>query len=141
MREREGCLFCRLGRPPGGEARPFLVLTGEQVVAFPALHPVDAGHLVVIPVEHYEEPGELPAETSAALLARGAELGEALKEELGCSGYSLVLHAGHPGQPLPHVHLHVLPRREGDPLDTPRPPEADREQLLDLAERLRSRMG
>jgi diadenosine tetraphosphate (Ap4A) HIT family hydrolase len=61
-------------------------------------------------------------------------------DEVGATGYTLAMHEGAPGQPLPHAHLHVLPRHELDDLDLPKPDEADRDELTGLAVRLRRRL-
>lgn len=130
----ESCLFCRLAR---SDELPFHVLATEALIAFPALHPVNPGHLVVVTRDHYEWPDDLPQELAGQLLAAGLRLAQALQDDLDCPGYTLTLHGGAPSQPLPHVYLNVIPRHPGDALDLPPAPEADREELQDLARRLK----
>lgn len=133
----ESCLFCRIASE---ETRPFFVLENERLVAMPALHPINPGHLVLLPREHVEQLGALASDLAGELLSVGAALGRAVMEEVGATGYTLVMHEGAPGQPLPHAHLHVIPRHELDDLDLPKQDEADRDELQELAERLRRRL-
>jgi diadenosine tetraphosphate (Ap4A) HIT family hydrolase len=137
MSDASTCLFCRLASPkPEAAPPPFLIVAREDLIAFPALHPVSPGHLVV-PRQHFERAADLSEALGGRMVLLGARLGLALQEALGCSGYTLTLHDGPPGQPVAHVHLNVIPRRCGDPLELPRTPEADREALADLARRLK----
>lgn len=133
----ESCLFCRLARKPD---RPFFVLAEEALIAFPALHPINEGHLIVTPRRHLDRVSEVPAPLAAALLGKAGELGEALREELGCNGFTLLLHEGVSDQPLPHLHVNVIPRHADDALSVTKPPEAEREALSSLAARLRARL-
>jgi len=133
----EHCLFCRVASEP---SRPFFVLENDRLIAMPALHPVNPGHLVVVPRQHVESMDALAEGLAEELLRQAAALGRLLVSELDYTGYTLILHAGAPGQPLPHLHLNVIPRREGDPLDLTKPDEAPRWDLALLASRLRERL-
>ncbi|MGV3720166.1 MAG: HIT family protein [Actinomycetota bacterium] len=133
----ETCIFCRLA---GEQTRPFFVTESERLMAFPALHPINAGQLVVAPREHLERICDLPTAVGGEMLETAGRLGTVLVEELRCDGFSLLLHESAPGQPLPHLHLNVIPRATGDLLDLPKAQEANREALAGLALRLRERL-
>ena len=132
----ESCLFCRIAAEA---TRPFFVTENDRFVAMPALHPINRGHLVLVPREHFPKAEALPADLAGELLVQGAVLGRLLMDDLGYSGFTLALHEGAPGQPLPHTHVHLVPRHEGDDLDLQKPDAADREELTELALRLRAR--
>lgn len=132
----ETCLFCRIASEP---TRPFFVLENERLIAMPALHPINRGHLVLLPRAHFAASEELPVELAGELLLQGAVLGRLLLAELGYDGFTLALHEGTPGQPIPHAHVHLIPRHGGDDLDQPKPEAADRDELTELAQRLRAR--
>ena len=112
----ESCIFCRLA---GERTRPFFVTESEHLMAFPALHPINEGHLVVAPREHLERVSELPLTLSGELLETAGRLGALLVGEMRCGGFSLLLHEGAPSQPLSHLHVNIVPRHAGDGLDLP----------------------
>ncbi len=101
----ESCLFCRI---VSGEIPAQEVYRNDRVLAFRDIAPVAPTHVLVIPVSHVENLGELtdPALAGALLLA-AAEV--ARREGLEESGYRVVLNTGRDaGQSVDHVHAHVL---------------------------------
>jgi histidine triad (HIT) family protein len=133
----DSCIFCRM---TSELTRPFFVTENDRMIAMPALHPITEGHLVVVPREHVAHVSELSTEVGGELLAAGGMLGELLMDDVGATGFTLALHEGSPGQPVSHLHLHVIPRRDGDVLDVPKADEAERDELSTLARRLRERL-
>ena len=110
--EETSCPFCdRI------HARNF---TAERAtaVAFPDAHPLTLGHTLVVPRRHLTglslfEPDEL---TDLWLL--GTNLCRDLRREHGASAFNLGVNLGRAaGQTIEHVHLHVIPRYEGDVTD------------------------
>ena len=105
-------IFSRIlaGQIPGEFA-----FRGEHWVGLLDLHPVSPGHLLLIPVQEAARWHELP---SAALESYGAVLARAsraLYRELGCAALSILLRDGPAaGQEVPHVHVHLVPRQDGD---------------------------
>lgn len=134
----ESCLYCRIA---SSQTRPFFVLENERLFAMPALHPINPGHLILLPRGHFEQLDAVPAELAGELMSVGATLGRIVADQQGASGYTLTVHQGSPGQAVPHVHLHVIPRHELDDLDLPKPEEAARWDLVSLASQLRERLG
>ena len=108
------CLFCDLA---AGEAERSVAYEDDRAVAVMDLNPVNEGHLFVLPRAHAELLGELDDETGAHLFRVAMRLAAALRRtEIRCEGVNLFLADGEAaGQEIPHVHLHVLPRYEGDP--------------------------
>ena len=133
----ESCLFCRITAEP---TRPFFVTENDRMIAMPALHPQAEGHLVVVPRAHVAHLSELNTEIGGELLAAGGMLGELLMDETGATGFTLALHEGSPGQPVSHLHLHVVPRRAGDALDLPEPGLASQDERSAFSRRLRERL-
>lgn len=97
-----------------------MVYQGENVVAFLDLYPMSTGHALVIPKRHCNDLTALTPEETEELfgvgqrvLAKQRELG------LGVDGANLLLNDGSAAnQHIPHLHLHVVPRKKGDTLRT-----------------------
>jgi len=107
-----GCLFCRIAR---GEESGARVLETTSVVAFLDHRPLFPGHCLVIPREHVETIGDLPAALTAPLWDAVRVLARAVEGALGADG-SFVAVNNRVSQSVPHLHVHVVPRRRGDGL-------------------------
>jgi histidine triad (HIT) family protein len=106
------CLFCRIAR---GEEAASGVLETRSVVAFLDHRPLFPGHCLVIPREHVETIGDLPAALTAPLWDAVRVLARAVEAALGADG-SFVAVNNRVSQSVPHLHVHVVPRRRGDGL-------------------------
>lgn len=73
------CLFCRLASQEGAANRVF---EDDRVVAFPVLHPENAGHLVVVPKAHVRNAYDLEPDLAERMLSVGARLGALVVREL-----------------------------------------------------------
>jgi histidine triad (HIT) family protein len=107
-----GCLFCRIAR---GEELGALVVETGVVVAFLDHRPLFPGHCLVIPREHVETIGDLPAALTAPLWDTVRVMARAVEAALGADG-SFVAVNNRVSQSVPHLHVHVVPRRRGDGL-------------------------
>lgn len=108
-----GCAFCRI---LAGEAPATRVYEDDRVLAFLDIRPITRGHTLVIPKQHAADLDALDAATGADLFRVGHRIAKALRRsDLGADGANLVLNDGKAAfQTVPHVHLHVVPRRGGD---------------------------
>ena len=107
-----GCAFCRVVR---GEARSHTVLEDEISLGFLDHRPLFRGHCLLVPREHVPTLADLPPGlvgpffTNVQLLARAMETG------LQAEG-SFVAVNNRISQSVPHLHVHVVPRRRQDGL-------------------------
>jgi histidine triad (HIT) family protein len=92
-----------------------VVLDEEDFVAFLDHRPVFDGHTLVVTRSHYPTLAETPEDLLGPLLATGRRVAAAQKEVLGAQGAFFALNEV-VSQSVPHVHLHVVPRRAGDGL-------------------------
>ncbi|NJF25271.1 HIT family protein [Thermococcus sp. Bubb.Bath] len=78
-------------------------------------YPASRGHMLVVPRRHVERWMELTEEEKGALI-RGVEIAmSALSESLNPDGFNIGMNLGRAaGQTVPHLHVHVIPRWEGD---------------------------
>ena len=107
------CIFCAI---LNGKADASVVYQDETCIAFMDLFPMRPGHVLVIPRQHQVFVGELDARTRSHLFEVGNAVIQAQKAAgLPCDGNNLFINDGPAAnQHVPHVHLHVLPRKRGD---------------------------
>jgi histidine triad (HIT) family protein len=104
----EPCVFCEIA---GGREPAVVVREWPDTVAIVPLEPVVDGHVLVIPRCHVEDAAENP-EVTAVTFGRAAEI--------SVRPFNLITSAGPEAtQTVPHLHVHVVPRREGDGLALP----------------------
>jgi histidine triad (HIT) family protein len=93
-----------------------------EVVAFMDIQPVNAGHVLVVPREHYESIEDIPPSLASHLFQVSMQLAPVVKQVAGAEGLNLVVNSGlAAGQDVFHYHVHVIPRRQGDGFDIPLP--------------------
>jgi histidine triad (HIT) family protein len=108
----QGCIFDRV--IDGGVAA-HLVLDEPAFLAFLDNRPVFDGHTLVVPRAHYATLAEMPGALLGPMLEAGRRVAAAQKKALGAQGAFFALNEV-VSQSVPHVHLHVVPRRAGDGL-------------------------
>ena len=133
------CLLCRL---VAGEEEVSLVHEDEETSVFMDIQPVVRGHMLVVPRAHAAYLTDLDPEDGAAVFRAGQLAAAALRaSSLRCEGVNLFLADGEAaGQEIFHVHLHVIPRYEGDGFGLRLPPDYSirpRAELDEAAEALR----
>lgn len=136
------CPFCEL---VAGQAPASIVFEDENAVAVMDIQPLTPGHVLVLPREHAAGLSDLDERTGAHLFKIALRTQRALRGSgLRCDGVNLFLADGEAaGQEVFHVHLHVLPRFEGDGfgLVYERSSRPRREDLDAAAARIRSAWG
>jgi ATP adenylyltransferase len=112
--EQDGCVFCLA--EAGDDEERFVVHRGEQAFVMLNTFPYSSGHLMVAPRRHVGEFTEL-GEAEALEIHRLAGAGlAALRELYGPDGFNLGWNLGRVAGAgvVDHVHLHVVPRWNGD---------------------------
>jgi histidine triad (HIT) family protein len=135
--DNHDCVFCAIvaGRQPAS-----FVVQGERVVAFLGLRQAVPGHVLIVPCRHVPDIYSLDESLASELMAVALRVARAVRQAFAPDGLNLWQSNGDAaGQEVPHVHLHVQPRRVGDGLLRvyPGPPgECDRPALDALAARI-----
>src|SRR4030067_972421 len=124
----ELCIFCRIVQR---EAPASFVYEDEQVVVFLDIRPLNEGHTLVIPKEHYETVYEIPEELNAHIYRIVKRTAVVVKNATKADGITIIQQNGHAaGQEVLHLHVHVVPRYEGQKLRTLHDiPNASRQRL------------
>jgi diadenosine tetraphosphate (Ap4A) HIT family hydrolase len=108
------CIFCDLVH---GEGETSVAYEDEVLVAFMDLHPVNPGHVLLVPREHATYMSDLDEETGAHAFRIAMRMQQAVRSSgVRCEGVNLFVADGEAAfQDVFHFHLHVIPRFEGDP--------------------------
>jgi histidine triad (HIT) family protein len=118
-RESDHCTFCNLIR---GAAEVSVCHEDADAIAFMDIQPVNNGHVLVVPREHYESLLEVPQDLGLHLFRVTMRLANAITHVSGCKDLNIVVSSGEQaGQDEPHFHVHLIPRRAGDGFDIPLP--------------------
>jgi histidine triad (HIT) family protein len=132
-----GCKFCKL---ISGEVYSYMVFEDEVSLAFLDYRPLFHGHCLLVPKDHYETLVDLPANLIAPLFNNVQLLAHAVEKGLRAEG-SFVAINNRVSQSVPHLHIHVVPRRRKDGLRGffwPRHPYKDKDAILKIQNLLRS---
>jgi histidine triad (HIT) family protein len=126
------CIFCRIVR---GEIPSAKIYEDDHVLSFLDINPINPGHTLVLPKEHYATLVELPAEALQACIMASQKVARALYRAIGAEGLNF-LQNNHraAGQLIDHVHFHLIPRYENDGFMTSWPgksyPSGEMEKVL-----------
>lgn len=104
------CVFCAIVR---GETHAHRVLEDDEVVAFLDVRPLFFGHVLVVPREHVVTLPELP--DPGPLFRRVQLLSAAVPVAMKAEGSFVALN-NVVSQSVPHLHVHVVPRKKKDGL-------------------------
>jgi histidine triad (HIT) family protein len=128
------CIFCRIVR---GEAPAYRVHEDDRVLVFMDIFPVTDGHTLVVTKEHFENVFEATQESLQAVAAASWRTARAIRAELDPDGLMVFqLNGQAAGQSVFHYHMHLLPRRAGEPLALHTRVPGEPERLRAVSERL-----
>ncbi len=104
------CAFCQ-----NLEIQSRFIYKDEVVMAFPSNISIVVGHTLVCPVRHVEKIDDLSENEFKNIKDFIVKLKNSLKKCLGAKGFNIAWNEGEmAGQSVNHLHIHVLPRKEGD---------------------------
>jgi histidine triad (HIT) family protein len=131
------CTFCKI---IAAEQDSYRVLEDEDSVAFLDRRPLFPGHTLLVPRSHYETLIDLPADLMSPLFMNARFLAEAMEQALGAEG-SFVAINNRISQSVPHLHIHVVPRKKKDGLKGffwPRQAYADEAEIARVQQALQA---
>jgi histidine triad (HIT) family protein len=106
------CTFCAI---VSGELGATVVHDDARMMAFLDHRPLFRGHTLLVPKQHLDILSDLPADQVGEFFRLAQRLERAVEDGLGADG-SMVLINNVISQSVPHLHLHVIPRRRKDGL-------------------------
>jgi ATP adenylyltransferase len=114
--ELEGCVFCLEASAALAEPESLLVRREHAAIAVLNKFPYSSGHLLVSPIRHVGQLGDLSNEEALEIHRLAVGGVEALDSVYGPAGFNLGWNLGRAAGAgiADHVHLHVVPRWHGD---------------------------
>lgn len=106
------CVFCRIAE---GTLPAAKVYETPELLAFLDTRPLFPGHCLLIPRPHFETLTDLPPDRVAPLFSAARLLASAVETALEAEG-SFVAVNNRVSQSVPHLHVHIVPRRRKDGL-------------------------
>ena len=131
------CVFCDI---VAGTVPAHVVACDDAAVAFLDTRPVFPGHVLLVPRAHHETLGDLPPELVGPLFAAAQRVARAVEAGMDAHGTFVAMNNS-VSQSVPHLHVHVVPRRRKDGLRGffwPRQRYADDDAMAAVAERIRA---
>ena len=110
----DDCIFCKIVK---GEIPAYKLYEDEDFLAFLDIRPVNKGHCLVIPKQHYVRVTDMPDALLAKELPLTKRIAKALIEVTGIQDFDLLnTNGAEAGQVVFHHHMHIIPRKTGDGL-------------------------
>lgn len=132
----ESCVFCKI---VAGDIPAVKIFENDAVLAFLDIKPVNKGHVLVIPKDHFENIYTVPPELWCRVMLAVQEVSVAVKNAVSADGINLVMNnESAAGQLVYHAHIHVVPRENEDGLvHWPHKNYDDEEDAKSVAEKIR----
>jgi histidine triad (HIT) family protein len=134
------CVFCSI---VGGSVPAHVVLDDGPLLAFLDNRPLFPGHVLLVPRRHHETLLDLPADLHGPLLGAAQRIAGAVEKALQADGFFIAMN-NRVSQSVPHLHVHVVPRRKKDGLKGffwPRVPYKSDEHMALVREAIRRELG
>lgn len=108
----DNCIFCKI---LADEIPSAVVYEDEQFRAILDVNPAARGHVIILPKNHAADLFEFPDEEASAIFVVAKKIAGAVKKAYHCDGVNILQNNGKAaGQSVFHLHVHVIPRFEGD---------------------------
>lgn len=131
------CIFCSI---VAGDAPSQIIDDDERTLTFMDINPATPGHCLVIPKAHAQDLFDITPDDLVAVARTTHRVAARVKDALVPDGMNLIQANGRAGfQTVFHFHMHIVPRYEDDAIKMPWiPTPGDRDQIAELAERIRA---
>ncbi len=106
------CVFCKI---IAGKIPARVIIQNERAMALLDAFPLAVGHTLVIPKSHYVKVQQMSQQDSEAVFELVWKLADAVEVASQVNASTIAIHNGKDaGQEVPHVHVHIVPRKRGD---------------------------
>ncbi len=107
------CVFCKIVQ---GNLSSHKIFEDDRALAILDINPIRRGHTLIVPKKHYENFLDIPEEELAHLSILAKKIAPAIMKATDADGFNVIGNNGaSAGQIIFHTHLHVIPRKTGDP--------------------------
>jgi histidine triad (HIT) family protein len=112
--ETMDCIFCKIVK---GEIPCTKLFENKDAMAFLDIMPVNKGHALVIPKNHFENIEDMPEEVLSEVMKAVKKVAPAVRKGVQAEGFNVQMNNGAvAGQVVFHAHLHIVPRFDNDGL-------------------------
>lgn len=125
------CLFCQIARR---EIDGLIVFENDTAIAFLDHRPVFPGHTLLVPKQHYETLADLPSDLIGPFFGNAQLLARAVESAMIAEGTFVAIN-NRVSQSVPHLHVHIVPRRRKDGLKGffwPRHPYKNEDEAIEI---------
>lgn len=135
----EFCIFCKIVQK---QATSSIIYEDEAVMVFLDIRPLNLGHTLIIPKAHFVDIFDIPPELMSRIHRVSKQIAFAVKKATKADGISIIQQNGKAaGQDIFHLHVHVIPRFEGQKLQSfSELREVDRASLDEMAEKIKQQL-
>ena len=133
------CIFCKV---VSKEIVATAVFEDDLTLAFLDHRPLFHGHCLLVPKQHYETLSDLPSRLVKPLFENAQLLAGAVEAAMEAQGTFVAMN-NRVSQSVPHLHIHIVPRRKGDGLKGffwPRTKYADQAQMAAVQNLIQSKI-
>lgn len=131
----DDCIFCKLAN---GKIPTNAIYEDDDFKVVMDLSPASKGHCIILPKTHAANLFEMPDEYCQKILPVAKKCGTVLKEVLHCDGLNVLQNNGEAaGQTVFHLHVHLIPRYEGDGVHIKWKEHTDEHDIEALAKEIR----
>ena len=133
------CIFCKIVRK---QAPSSIIYEDKTVLAFLDIRPLNMGHSLVVPKAHYVDIFDVPENILCNVHKASKLISQAIKAATNADGISIIQQNGKPaGQDIFHLHVHVVPRFEGQRMPNFNDLKSiERDKLDDMAKRIKQNL-
>jgi histidine triad (HIT) family protein len=134
-----GCLFCQIiaGTVPAEK-----IYEDEHTLAFLDIKPVNPGHALVIPKQHYENLLAMPEAEAEHLFVSVKRVAEAIQAAIPSDAFNIGMNNGAAaGQIIFHAHVHIMPRTKKDHYEPWHGKEYRAEEMKSVAAAIRTQLN
>ena len=131
----DNCLFCRI---VSGEVPATVVYVDPNAIAFLDHRPLFHGHTLLVPRDHVETLVDLPSKLIGPLFTAAQSLANAVQHAMDAEGTFVAMN-NRVSQSVPHLHIHIVPRRKKDGLKGffwPRTKYTDEKEMKAVAKKI-----
>jgi histidine triad (HIT) family protein len=136
----ESCIFCKI---IARELPAEIVFEDETTLGILDIGPLFPGHVLLFPKAHFQTLTDFPAESVGGFFLNAQRLTRAIESAMEADGSFIGIN-NRVSQSVPHLHVHVVPRKTKDGLRGffwPRKPYTTPEHLKETAEKIRTALA
>ena len=129
------CIFCKI---VSKEIPSDVIYEDNDTLVFADIHPVNLGHVLVIPKTHYQNLYDLPDDVLAQMMKASKMISGKIKQATKAEGINIEMNNDSAaGQLVFHAHIHIIPRFSHDGFIHWKGPLFTSEQIKGTAEKIR----